>query len=126
VLGRLLLVAAIAAVGAALVPELALGDFKQPGGGVYCGPNRTTPVGLLCWRSSTGLTVVMNETGKVTVDTVRKNRHMYEDSAPPLRFGHTWRFRDAFRCTMEKKGLTCRNRSKHGWFLGRTEGYKIF
>jgi hypothetical protein len=116
----------VACVGAAVVPALALGDFKQPGGGIYCGPNRTIPVGLLCWRSSTGLTVKMNQTGKVVVDTVRKNRKLYEDSAPPLRFGHTWRFRDVFRCTMDRKGLTCRNRSKHGWFLGRTKGYRIF
>jgi len=116
----------VACVGAALIPALALGDFKQPGGGVYCAPSRIIRVGLLCWRSSTGLTVQMNDTGKVVVDTIRKNRKTYEDSAPPLRFGHTWRFRDAFRCTMGRTGLTCKNRSKHGWFMGRTEGYRIF
>jgi hypothetical protein len=116
----------VACAGAALVPALALGDFKQPGGGIYCGPNRTIPVGLLCWRSSTGLTVKMNDTGKVVVDTIRKNRKLYEDAAPPLRVGQTWRFRDSFRCTMAKAGLTCHNRSKHGWFMGRTKGYRIF
>jgi hypothetical protein len=119
-------VAAVAAVGAALVPGLAYGDFKQPGGGVYCGPSRTVPIGLLCWRSKTGFTVKMNATGPVVTDTIRLNRNLYEDAAPPLRVGRKWRFRDSFFCSMAKAGLTCKNRSKHGWFMGRTKGYRIF
>jgi hypothetical protein len=116
----------VACAGAAFGPALAHADFKQPGGGIYCGPNHIQPVSMICWRASTGFTVSMAETGKVTFDTVRKNRHAYEDSAPTLRFGKTWRFQDAFRCRMDRKGLTCKNRSKHGWFIGRTKGYRIF
>jgi hypothetical protein len=116
----------VACVGAALIPALALGDFKVPGGGIYCAKNRLTPAGFLCWRSETGLTVKMNETGKVLVDTIRANRKLYEDTAPRLRFGHSWRFKDAFWCSMTHTGLTCHNRSKHGWFLGLTKGYRIF
>jgi hypothetical protein len=117
--------AAVAAV-AAVVPGLALGDFKQPGGGVYCAPDRFIPPTLACWRAKTGLTLAMRPTGRPSFDTLRANRNTREDSAPPLRYGRTWHYLKDFTCTMSRKGVTCKNRSKHGWFLGRTEGYRLF
>ncbi len=111
---------------AVLVPGLALGDFKQPGGGVYCAPDRFVPPTLACWRSKTGLTLAMRPTGRPSYDTLRSNRNTREDSAPPLRYGRTWRLNKDFTCTMTRKGVTCKNRSRHGWFLGRTEGYRLF
>jgi hypothetical protein len=119
-------VAALAAVGAAVVPGFAQADFKQPGGGVYCALGRTEQPTLQCWRSKTGLTLAMQATGRVSFETLRRNRNTYMDSAPPLRIGRTWRFKSAFTCTMARNGLTCKNRSKHGWFMGRTEGYRLF
>jgi hypothetical protein len=121
-----LVVAALAAVGAALVPGLAYGDFKQPGGGVYCALERAANPTLQCWRSKTGLTLAMRSKGRPSYETLRRNRNTFMDAAPPLRIGRTWRFKGAFTCKMAANGLTCRNRSGHGWFLGRTAGYRIF
>jgi hypothetical protein len=114
------------AVLAALAPALARGDFKQPGGGVYCALQRLTPEALQCWRSRTGLTLVMQGRGRPSFDTLRRSRNFFEDSAPPLRIGHTWRFKRLFTCTMADKGLTCKNTAGHGWFMGRTDGYRVF
>lgn len=36
-----------------------------------------------------------------------------------LRYGRTWRKLGGFSCTSRKKGLTCRNKSGHGFFLSR-------
>jgi hypothetical protein len=41
-----------------------------------------------------------------------------EKKAKVLRYGKTWRH-GSMRCTSTKKGLTCRNKSKHGFFLSR-------
>ena len=118
--------AAIACVCAGVVPGLAFGDFKQPGGGVYCAPDGLYPPTLQCWRTTTGLTLAMKPTGRASFETLRSNRNTREDSAPTLRYGRTWRYQKAFTCTMARKGLTCTNRSKHGWFMGRIEGYRLF
>jgi hypothetical protein len=123
---RLLVVAALAAVGAAVVPGLAYGDFKQPGGGVYCALGRAENPTLQCWRAKTGLTLAMTGRGRASYETLRRNRNTYMDSAPPLRVGHTWRFQGTFTCKMAAAGLPCKNRSGHGWFLGRTAGYRIY
>ena len=122
---RVFLLVVTIAVLAALVPSLARGDFKQPGGGVYCAIQRLTPETLQCWRSKTGLTLVMGARGKPSFKTLRSSRNFFEDSAPPLRVGHTWRFKGIFTCTMASSGLTCKNRTRHGWFMGRTEGYRL-
>ena len=123
---RVFLLVVICAVLAALVPALARGDFKQPGGGVYCSIQRGSPEVFQCWRSKTGLTLAMSARGRPSFDTLRSNRNTFEDSAPPLRIGHTWRFQGKFTCTMATKGLTCKNITRHGWFMGRTEGYRLF
>jgi hypothetical protein len=121
---RLILVAAIASVGAAVLPSFAYGDFKQPGGGVYCTVGRTVPASLQCWRSKSGLTLAMGERGRPSFQTLRRNRNTLADSSPPLRFGRSWTYR-GFKCSMARNGLTCKNRSRHGWFMGRTEGYRL-
>jgi hypothetical protein len=47
-----------------------------------------------------------------------------------LRFGNRWTEWQALRlqytCTSLRTGLTCKNRSGHGWWLGRYKGYRIF
>ena len=37
---------------------------------------------------------------------------------PTLGYGRTWSFH-GFACTSQRIGLTCRNRSRHGFFLSR-------
>jgi len=48
----------------------------------------------------------------------------YYDRAPGrvLRFGQTWSVRGYWTCVSRRAGLTCTNRSKHGWWLGRVRG----
>jgi hypothetical protein len=123
---RLFLLVVIVLVLAALAPALARGDFKQPGGGVYCTIQRAAPELLECWRSKTGLTLAMGVRGRPSFDTLRSNRNTFEDAAPPLRLGHTWRFKGLFTCSMASNGMTCKNRARHGWFMGRTKGYRLF
>jgi hypothetical protein len=123
---RVFLLVVTMAVLAALAPALARGDFKQPGGGVYCTIHLGSPQLLECWRSKTGLTLVISPRGRASFETLRSNRNTFEDFAPPLRFGRTWRYKGLYTCTMTTKGLTCKNQSRHGFFMGRTEGYKIF
>jgi hypothetical protein len=41
-----------------------------------------------------------------------------ESRAKVLAYGRTWKH-SGLRCTCTKKGLTCRNKSKHGFFLSR-------
>ena len=123
---RVFLVVGMVAALAALMPALARGDFKQPGGGVYCALNRGVPEVLTCWRAKTGLTLAMTWRSRASFDTLRANRNTFEDFAPALRVGHTWSFRSLFTCKMAANGLTCKNRAKHGWFMGRTDKYRIF
>ena len=42
----------------------------------------------------------------------------------PLSVGDSWNDGD-FTCVVRKACLTCRNRARHGWFLGRSS-FKIF
>jgi hypothetical protein len=49
-------------------------------------------------------------------DTARDPR------APVLRYGRTWR-RGPFGCVVQRIGLRCTNRSKHGFFLSRQRSY---
>jgi hypothetical protein len=123
---RVFLLLVMVAALAALMPALARGDFKLPGGGVYCSLNRGVPEVLTCWRAKTGLTLAMSARGPAAFNTLRSNRNTFEDFAPPLRIGRTWSFRSLFTCKMASDGLTCKNRSKHGWFMGRTAKYRLF
>jgi len=42
----------------------------------------------------------------------------------PLAYGKTWRY-DGFACTSRKTGLTCKNRSRHGFFLSRARSRRF-
>jgi hypothetical protein len=43
---------------------------------------------------------------------------LVESKATVLAYGRTWS-RDGISCTSEATGLTCKNRSAHGFFLSR-------
>jgi hypothetical protein len=102
-------------------------SFRTPHRDVYCGVSEgEPPIGLICWRPRTGLDVGMLAHGRATHGINRRDRGLYQDLAPVLRYGHTWRERNLFRCTSGRNGLTCRNRAGHGWFIARTKGYRIF
>jgi hypothetical protein len=39
-------------------------------------------------------------------------------AVPTLAYGRSWSY-EGFRCTSRKSGLTCRNKSGHGFTLGK-------
>jgi hypothetical protein len=57
----------------------------------------------------------MKPTGRANVRNVVAN---IATEVPVLRYGRTWRWR-GIACTSRRAGLTCRNRSGHGFFLSR-------
>lgn len=121
------LVAAIVVVAALAVPSVAAGyaSFRAPGRTVYCELGEVRPVSLVCWRARDGRSIGMLPTGRALVNPDTNTRNLHHDRAPVLAFGRTWR-RGAYRCTSRAAGVTCRNRSGHGWFLGRLRGYRLF
>ena len=79
---------------------------------------------IVCCRSSKRpLTLSMRPTGRVRRGEPRR-------SAPPLLppgplyVGDTWDDGN-FACVVRRAGLTCRNKSRHGWFIGRSS-YRLF
>jgi hypothetical protein len=58
----------------------------------------------------------MGVTGRTRIAFVMAN---IATEVPVLRYGRTWRWRGV-ECTSRRMGLTCRNRSGHGWFLSRS------
>ena len=57
----------------------------------------------------------MKLTGRANVRYVVAN---IATATPILRYGKRWRWHGIV-CTSRPAGLTCRNRSGHGWFLSR-------
>lgn len=49
---------------------------------------------------------------------------VYSPSARVIRYGTTWRG-GPFSCKSSTKGLRCRNRSGHGFFLSRQHSYRF-
>jgi hypothetical protein len=111
---RLILVLAAALV---LVPTA--GAITTPGRTVSCAVEGKK---LVCWRPRTGFTATMTGTGKPTGVVIAKNKGR-QGSGRVLAFAHTWA-QGAWTCTSRKTGLICLNRKNHGWWLGRTRGYR--
>ncbi|MFO1462915.1 MAG: DUF6636 domain-containing protein [bacterium] len=42
------------------------------------------------------------------------------ENTPALDYGRTWEYQ-GFQCRSEMNGLTCTNKSNHGWFLKKAE-----
>jgi Family of unknown function (DUF6636) len=120
--------ALFAALLAALaVPAAAAGYafFRAPGRTVYCELGEVRPVALVCWRAKDGRSIGMLPTGRALVNPDTNSKGLRHDRAPVLGFGKTWR-RAPYRCTSRAAGVTCTNRSGHGWFLGRFRGHRLF
>jgi len=120
--------ATLAAVVAALaLPGVAsaYASFRAPGATVYCELGEVKPVTLVCWRAKDGRSIGMLPTGRALVNPDTNTRGLRHDRAPILAFGKAWRS-GAYRCTSQPAGVTCRNRSGHGWSLGRFRGHRLF
>jgi uncharacterized protein DUF6636 len=121
--------AAVPAIGASfLTPSGNIGCMAYSGT-LRCDINHKSwqaPVGGMarCPMGSRGLSLKMRATGRpswpCTSDTVLEPL----GSEPVLAYGATWHW-GAFACTSRITGLTCSNRSRHGFFLSR-QSYRIF
>src|SRR6266542_3560473 len=109
-------IAALASVGSAL----AAASFVTPGKVVYCGLSEGEgPVHLICWRPEDGLTFDVGRFGGARKWITRRNRGFQDVAGRVLRYGETWSATRSFRCVSRATGLTCVNRSHHGWWIGR-------
>ena len=124
------LFASIAVTAAALTAAssaAAVASFVTPDRAAYCGVSEgEPPLHLICWRPADGLTLDMTKRGQAQKRLYRSNRG-YHDPATGrlLRFGQTWTLRNYWKCASGSSGLTCTNRSRHGWWVGRLRGYRM-
>jgi hypothetical protein len=87
-------------------------------------PNPRTD--FYCWTPNDGFYVDMHATGHVFGhDYEEQLQGAYPRTNHVLGFGQRWA-RPEFRCVSRRSGLTCRNDAKHGWWLGRFRGYRVF
>ena len=102
--------------------------FQTPSGNIACeadqNPNGKRVLHCVLFSAS-GVrgqkTWSMRLTGRANVRFVVAN---IATEVPVLRYGRRWRWHGIV-CTSRRVGLTCRNRSRHGWFLSR-ERQRIF
>lgn len=109
-------IAALASAGSAL----AVASFATPGKAVYCGLSEGEgPLHLICWRPADGLTFSVGRSARAQKWLNGRNRGFRQVVGRVLRYGETWSAARAFRCVSRATGLTCMNRSHHGWWIGR-------
>ena len=105
-------IAALTSVGSAL----AVASFVTPGKAVYCGLSEGEgPLHLICWRPADGLTFSIGRSGGAQRWINPRNRGFHQVAGR----GETWSAARSFRCVSRATGLTCVNRSHHGWWVGR-------
>jgi hypothetical protein len=118
-----ILLLAVASVGAFLASvgsASAVASFVTPGKAVYCGLSEGEgPLHLICWRPADGLTFSLGRSGRGQKWINRRNRGFHQVAGRVLRYGETWSAARAFICVSRATGLTCVNRSHHGWWIGR-------
>ncbi len=112
---------------AAASSAAAAAAFVTPHKTAYCGISEgEAPLSLICWRPADGLTLDMRRLGRAQKRIHPSNRSYFDPAARRLlRFGQTWRF-SGWACVSRSAGLTCTNRSGHGWWLGRLQGPRLF
>jgi hypothetical protein len=126
---------AVVVIGALVFVSLATGSaatagaaFATPGKAAFCGvAEGEPPLTLICWRPRDGITLDMTGRGRPHRSLYPPN--MGADDAVPgrfLSFGKIWRFPDHWKCVSRATGLTCTNRTGHGWWLGRVRGSRVF
>ena len=122
-------VAFMAVAGAALAVPTPIVEtgFETPSGNIDCNAGRNDGTKLVACTvfttsSRKGLKVwSMRPTGRVYFGYVMGNP---ATGYPKLAYGRTWTWH-GFRCRSERSGLTCTNRSGHGFVLSR-QSQRIF
>jgi len=127
--------------------------FRTPQRAAYCeiSPRNLAPENpvLACWTPNDGFTTyIAHDSTSRDLRKRYEGRNLKRTPAggryPLLRFGKSFRWRcrtvsrsfadgcssargtTVFRCTSRSTGLTCVNRKRRGFWLGRFIGYRIF
>jgi len=119
--GLVVVSAAAAALLVGAGSAWAAAAFVTSGKAAYCGVSEgEAPLRLVCWRPSDGLTLDMGRFGRAQKRVDIANRGFYQPQpGRVLRYGETWAQPRHWSCVSRSTGLTCTNRSGHGWSLGR-------
>ncbi len=135
---------AFGSAGTSAVPRIQV-DFYTPGYAVMCWEDYHE-VQLECFTPNDRFSIFMYATGRVPRNG---DEHLYSGAPVKnpryglwkrsdfnmrtgglLRFGYRWTewqtLKLDFTCLSQATGLTCKNQSGHGWWLGRFKGYRIF
>jgi hypothetical protein len=84
------------------------------------------PKRLVCTRRGKPSTLSMRPTGTARTGELELKEPVSLIAFRPLLVGQTWSEGRDFRCRHRRSGLTCRNASGHGWWLGRPSAYRLF
>lgn len=120
-------------------------DFYTPGHAAICWEDYHE-IQFVCYTPNDNFSIYMYPTGRVP-----RNGDEHPFSGAPVRnpnytdwkrsdfnmktggllsFGYRWSewqaLKREYTCLSQSNGLTCKNRSGHGWWLGRYKGYRIF
>lgn len=128
-LGPLPAVALAAAVLATGAGASALSAFHTPDWAAQCDVvGEETPPVVSCSLPRTGFFVSMGPTGRSSTGFNPKDKNYRDVFAAQrlLGFGRYWAFGSRFGCVSRTTGLNCWNRAGHGWWLGRSGGYRLF
>lgn len=134
-----LAIAAFAALTTAILlspaPAAAAVDFRTPKKAAYCHltakgtigeGDQPTPRDVLdCWTPNDGFQVFMFKWGYARHENLGRLEDYKPRARRILRYGQRWK-RPGFVCISRRSGLTCKNRRKHGWWLGVFVGYRMF
>jgi hypothetical protein len=122
-------------------------NFYTPGKAVLCsmvaditGDNSAYVPWLYCWTPNDGFTVTLTARRRARASMLKTNKWHYEPGGRQLSFGQAWWMNRnsnngwgsggvgdvLIRCVSRTTGLTCTNRARHGFWLGRFRGYRLF
>ena len=87
---------------------------------------------LTCWTPNDGFYVRVTPQGRVAKGYARRYRGLRDTywADGLLSYGENWKHISPgffqFACQSRRNGLTCTNHEGHGWWLGRSRGYRIY
>jgi hypothetical protein len=81
---------------------------------------------LSCSRRGNPSSLSMKPKGSVRIGTLALKEPVAVIRPAPLTEGETWSQGGSFSCVNRRSGLTCRNASGHGWWLGSSSAYRTF
>lgn len=121
------------------------GFIKTPNGKIYCGWGYGGGTGgfVVCGLKNgflkpkpknnckhidyVGNRIAFNATGKAKIQACAGDAGPFANpkGTKVLAVGKTWTG-GGMSCTSQKKGMTCKNKSKHGFFMSFTGPYRLF